>query len=91
MVRHADAVITFDEFDARWAEKLWGDLRTAGFEVVLASADVDAVAAIQTAQHFVLLWSRHAAQSERVTIQRHAFVEAYGRELSQHLLIQVWL
>ena len=91
MVRNADVVITCDESDARWAEKLWRDLRTAGFDVVLANADVDAVAAIQTAPHLVLFWSRHAAQSERVTIQRHAFVEAYGRDLSEHLLIQVWL
>jgi TIR domain-containing protein len=91
MVRNADVVITCDESDARWAEKLWRDLRTAGFDVVLANADVDAISAIKSAQHLVLLWSRHAAQSERVTIQRQAFVEAYGRDLSEHLLIQVWL
>src|SRR5688572_21784659 len=90
MARNADVAITCDEFDARWAEKLRRDLRTAGFEVVIGNADFDALASISSAQHLVLLWSRHAAQSERVRSQRESFLAAHG-DSPDHLLIQVWL
>lgn len=88
---NADVLIACAEPDIRWAEKLWRDLRTAGFDVVIGNADVDARAALGSIKHLVLMWSHHAAQSERVTEQRVGFLALHADDSAEHHLIQVWL